>query len=147
LENVAEADLADEGLLLTNFTSPDCFLETMEQSGFSGAGEDPREKAVEMFKELAVALFVVDYLVEHNDRHWSTFGFLRDSNTGAYISMAPYNDFDRIWSGEAAPLPDSAMQGYREYIRNLCLWTKSVASSFEFESILDRRANELLALC
>jgi hypothetical protein len=147
LENIAEAVLTDEGLLLTNFTSPDLFLETMEQSGFAGEGDDPREKAVEVFKELAVALFIIDYLVEHNDRHRGKFGFLRDSNTGEYISMAPYYDFDRIWSGEAATLPDSAMQGYREYIRNLCQWTKSIANSFEFESILERRANELLALC
>jgi excisionase family DNA binding protein len=147
LENTVDAVLSDEGLLLTNFTSPDRFLETMEQSGFTETGEDPRERAVEKFKELAVALFVVDYLVEHNDRHWGKFGFLRDSNTGEYISMAPYYDFDQIWTGETVTLPDNAMQSYREYIRDLCYWTKSIASSFEFESILERRANELLALC
>jgi len=147
LENAMEAVLSDEGLLLTNFTSPDIFLESMEQSGFTGVGDDPREKAVEMHRELAVALFVVDYLVEHNDRNCGKFGFLRDSNTGEYISMAPYYDFDSIWTGETAALPYNAMQGYREYISDLCHWTISVADSFEFESILKRRANELLALC
>ena len=90
LENVTEAQRTDEGIVLNNFTSPDVFYESMEQSGIIGENTDSRDLAIREFKELAVALFVVDYLVENNDRHADDHGFLRSANTGEYISMAPY---------------------------------------------------------
>jgi len=144
LHNTAEAKKTDEGIILTNFTSVDIFLESMEQSGFSGRKQNPREKAVEIFKEQAVALFVVDYLVEHDDRHWGNYGFLRDSNTGEYISMAPYYDFDWAWSGAVVELPDSAYRKYSEYIRNICKKAIEVSGGFEHSEIITKRANELL---
>jgi hypothetical protein len=143
LNNVPEAQLTDEGLVLHNFTSPDIFFESMEQSGITGE-DDPRDRAVNNFKERAVALFVIDYLVENNDRCMDDYGYLRDSNTGEYISMAPYHNFDWIWSGEAAALPDSAWQSYRGYIRDLCRRAKSIAGNFEYGTIIERRADELL---
>ena len=144
LENIAEAYITDEGTLLNNFTSPDYFYESMEQSGTAEDDTDPRDFAVENFKELAVALFVIDYLVENNDRHPDDYGFLRDSNTGEYVSMAPYYNFDWVWSGDVAALPESAWRGYRGYIHDLCRWAVSVAGSFEYGTIIERRAGELL---
>jgi len=144
LEHTAKAEVSEEGIVLTNFTSVECFLESMEQSGYVGQSENPREKAVEMFKELAVALFVVDYLVEHDDRHWGNYGFLRDSNTGQYISMAPYYDFDWSWSGEAVQLPENALRGYGLFIRNLCQKALSIANGFEHCETIKKRAGELM---
>jgi len=144
LDNVTEAKKTDEGILLTNFTSPDRFLESMEQSGFSGEKDNPREKAVEMFKESAVALFVVDYLVEHDDRHWGNYGFLRDSNTGEYLSMAPYYDFDWSWSSAVVPLPKNAYQNHSGLIRSLCEKTLRLSDSFEHSEIITKRARKLL---
>ena len=138
--------MADEGLLLTNFTSTDRFLESMEQSGFTGKKDNPREKAVEIFKEKAVALFVVDYLVEHDDRHWGNYGFLRDSNTGEYIDMAPYYDFDWSWSSAVAPLPNNALHNHSGLIRNLCEKTLSISGRFEHSEIIAGRAHELLKI-
>ena len=144
LDNVAEAKMSDEGILLTNFTSTDVFLESMEQSGFSGKKDNPREKAVETFKEQAVSLFVIDYLVEHDDRHWGNYGFLRSSNTGEYISMAPYYDFDWSWSGAVVALPDNAYQNYGDVIRSLCEKALNLSGDFEHNEIISKRANELL---
>ena len=48
IEYAADVRLSDEGLLLTNFTNTDCFLESMEQSGYVGEGENARAKAVEL---------------------------------------------------------------------------------------------------
>jgi len=144
LENIAEAQKTEEGLILGNFTSPDYFYESMEQSGFMGEYDDPRDFVIEKYKELATALFVVDYLIENNDRHPDDYGFLRSSDTGEYISMAPYYNFDRVWSGDAAALPDSAWQGYRGYIYDLCRRAISVAGSFEYGTIIEKRAGELL---
>jgi excisionase family DNA binding protein len=147
LENAAEAKLSDEGVLLTNFTSTDCFLETMEQSGFSGQNDNPREKAVEIFREPAVALFVVDFLVEHDDRHWGNYGFLRDCNTGEYLSMAPYYDFDWSWTGGVVPLPANAFDAYSGLISDLCTKARCVSNDFEHDEVISKRAAELMDMC
>jgi len=144
LDNAAEAKLSKEGILLTNFTSTDHYLESMEQSGFSGKKDNPREKAVEIFKEKAVSLFVIDYLVEHDDRHWGNYGFLRNSNTGEYISMAPYYDFDWSWSGAVVSLPDNAYQNHGDVIRSICEKALLFSDKFEHNKTISKRANELL---
>ena len=146
LGNITEAQQTDDGIILNNFTSTDVFYESMEQFGVTEESADPRDIAVEHFKELAVALFVVDYLVENNDRHLDDYGFLRDSNSGEYVSIAPYYNFDWIWSGESIALPESAWQGYHGYIHTLCRWAKSVASNFEYGTIIERRTEELLRI-
>jgi len=144
LDNAAEAKDSDEGILLTNFTSTEYFLESMEQSGFSGSKDNPREKAVEIFKEQAVALFVVDYLIEHDDRHWGNYGFLRNSNTGEYVSMAPYYDFDWSWSSAVVALPDNAYRNYSDVIRSLSEKALICSDKFDHKEIISKRANELL---
>jgi len=144
LENVTDAKMSDEGILLKNFTSTNRFLESMEQSGFSGEKDNPREKAVELFKEPAVALFVIDYLVEHDDRHWGNYGFLRDSNTGEYLSMAPYYDFDWSWSGAVVPLPYNAYKNHNGFIRSLCEKAICISDRFEHGEIIKKRARELI---
>ena len=146
LEHTAKAEMSDDGIKLKNFTSTDYFFESMEQSGFTGYNENPREKAVELFKELAVGLFVVDYLVEHDDRHWGNYGFLRSSNTGKYVSMAPYFDFDWAWSDGVVPLPDTTVRNYKGYIRDLCTTAKDVADGFKHEKTITKRADELLRM-
>ena len=146
LENITGAQVTEEGIFLSNFTTPDVFFETMEQSGVVDENDEPREKAIEDFNELAVALFVIDYLVENNDRHPDDYGYLRNSITGDIISMAPYHNFDWIWSGGAVPLPDTAWQGYRRYIHDLCRQAINAAGSFEYGTIIERRAGELLRL-
>jgi len=142
--SIAEAQISQEGLLLTNFTSPEYFFESMEQSGYAENSADHKTIAVEMFGETAVALFVVDYLIENNDRHSGNYGFLRSTITGEYTAMAPYYDFDWMWTGEATPLPANAWKGYRGVIRNLCNLAPEVAENFEYKSIIKRRAKELL---
>jgi len=146
LDNTAQAQVTDEGILLSNFTSLDIFYETMKQSGFSEDHNDPREIMVKDFKEVAVALFVIDYLIENTDRHQGNYGFLRCSKTGEYISMAPYHDFEWAWSGDVTALPNNAWQGYRGYIHDLCHQALSIADIFEYSSIIERRACELLSV-
>jgi len=144
LENITEAHKSDEGIILNNFTSTEVFFESMEQMGIDGENTDFRRTAVEKFKEQAVALFVIDYLVENNDRHADDFGYLRNTAAGEYISMAPFHNFDWIWTGEVTHLPDNARQGYNEYIRDLCRQAISVAREFEYGTIIERRARELM---
>ena len=143
-EYAAKPHMSNKGIMLTNFTSPSRFLESFEQSGFVGETDDAREKAVELFGEQAAALFVVDYLVEHDDRHWGNLGFIRDSETGQYLSMAPYYDFDWVWTDGVVRLPDNAMKNFGEYIVSLCKKAKDAADNFEHGMIIHKRADELL---
>ena len=144
----AGAHLSDKGLCLTNFTSTDYFLESFEQSGYIGEFDDARTVAIDLFKERAVALFVIDYLVESDDRHWGNIGFIRDANTGEYVSMAPYFDFDWIWADWPVALPNNAFQ-YKDYIIQLCQKAKESARLFvsngRNETII-KRADELIRL-
>jgi len=144
LEHITEVQLTDEGIILSNFTSPEFFFESMEQSGISEDTDAPRNIAIEKYKELAVALFVIDYLVENNDRQIDDYGYLRSSATGEYVSMAPYHNFDWVWSGDSVALPEAAWLGYRSYIHDLCLAAIGVAKDFEYGMIIERRAGELL---
>jgi len=145
-EYCARASMSKEGLLVSNFTSTDFFLESMEQSGIIGEEDNPMEKAVELFKEQAAALFVIDYLVEHDDRHWGNFGFIRDTETGKYSGMAPYYDFDWAWSGGVVPLPKTAMQRYGGFLNSLCEKAASVDDSFEHKAVISKRAAELMRM-
>ena len=144
LDSIIKTRETDEGLLLSNFTSTDVFYESMEQFGVADEDTDPRDILIENFKERAVALFVLDYLIENNDRQHDDYGFLRNSNTGEYISMAPYHNFDWVWSGDIIPLPETAWQEYREYIHSLCRRAINVASNFKYGTIIEKRASELL---
>jgi len=144
LKNVTEAQATQEGMILSNFTSPDLFFESMEQYGITD--EDPRDIIIEIYKEQAVALFVLDYLVENNDRHPDDYGCLRNTATGDYISMSPYHNFDWAWSGDVIALPESALRGYKGYIHEFCQWAMDIASDFEYGTIIEKRASELLVI-
>ena len=144
ISHLSEAHLSGTDLLLTNFTSMDYFLESAQQSGYIDDNENHLAKWIEIFGEPAVSLFVVDYLVEHDDRHAGNFGFLRDASTGEYVSMAPYYDFDWAWSDGVTPLPDIAFQDYSQHIYDLCTKASIEANNFEYGKIIRKRANELL---
>jgi len=144
LDNVTEAHLTNEGIILRNFTSQDIFYESMEQFGITQDDEDSRDMAVEYFKEQAVALFVIDYLIENNDRQTDDYGYLRCTETGEHLLMAPFHNFDRAWSGESIALPTAAWHGYRDYIHDLCRQAIGVARDFEYGTIIERRARKLM---
>ncbi|MCL2053972.1 MAG: hypothetical protein FWG90_05975 [Oscillospiraceae bacterium] len=143
IENIPKVERTKEGLLVTNFTSPEYFLESMQQSGFVQEDENPREKAVELFGEAVVILFVIDYLAEHDDRHWGNYGFMRNADTGEYKGMSPYYDFDWAWSGGVVQLPQNALKKYGGLINDICTKAKSAAGKFERGDIITRRADEL----
>ena len=39
-------------------------------------------------------MLVIDAIIGNGDRHAGNFGYLRDSDSGAYLGMAPLYDFD-----------------------------------------------------
>jgi len=146
LNNTAKAYLCDKDLHITNFTTPDLMLETLEQSGHIGETDIPLEIAVSLFGESAVALLVLDYLVEHDDRHRGNLGFLRDTNTGEYLKMAPFYDFDWAWSGGVTKLPGNAFEKHSTFIKDLCRKAQGASARFiaPYNEFIYRRACELI---
>jgi hypothetical protein len=140
----SKAKLDGIDILVTNFTSTNYFFESAEQSGYIGPDENHIEKWIEIFGEHAVSLFVVDYLVEHDDRHDGNFGFLRSADTGEYASMAPYYDFDWAFCSNSTPLPELAFKKYGGHIKKLCEKAKITAADFEHSGVIIKRADELL---
>ena len=146
LDLVPKAWVEGEDFYISNFTSMSSMLETMEQSGLITGTLNSQELAVTHFGEKAVSLFVLDYLVEHDDRHWGNFGFFRNADIGDYIGMAYFYDFDWAWSGAVVPLPQNAMSLYPNYIISLC--EKAIANSGLFDNryatVIVKRAKELV---
>jgi len=146
LSLVPKAWVEGEDFYITNFTTMASMLETMEQSGLVTGDAKPQEIAVNQFKTDAVSLFVLDYLVEHDDRHWGNFGFMKDTTTGRYTGMAYYYDFDWAWSGAVVPLPANAIAKYPNHIVELA--TKAIAVSEQFDAeyrdVIVKRANQLI---
>jgi len=146
IKNIPETKLANEGIIIRNFTSSDIFYESMEQFGIDEDSEDPIVFMIKKYQEQAVAMLVLDYLTENTDRRTDDYGFLRDSYTGEYISMAPYYNFDWIWSGDVIAIPDTAWQNHRDYIYYLSEKAIQASKDFEYGTIIERRAEELLKL-
>lgn len=50
-------------------------------------------------------LFLLDYIVEHDDRHAGNIGILRCSETGKILSQSLFYDFNWCFSGYSVDIP------------------------------------------
>lgn len=147
----AKIEIASGGLFVRNIAPPDCYLESFESSEYvssytNGEISDARSVAIDMYKERAVSLFVLDYLCENDNRHGGNLGVLRNSKTGEYLSMAPYYDFNRAWSGNVLALPKNALPSFSKLISSLAERAISAANDLKYCETIKKRANELLEM-
>lgn len=84
----------EKGVCLTNFTSPDLMLEQADQSGKIDPDDFDEYTIINMFGTFGIQMITVDAIIGNGDRHAGNFGWLRDTNTGFYVSPAPLYDFD-----------------------------------------------------
>lgn len=82
------------GILVSNITTPDLMLEQADQSGLIDPDDFDGNTIVSNFGLAGYQMFLIDAIVGNGDRHAGNFGWLRDSNTGAYLGLAPLYDFD-----------------------------------------------------
>lgn len=92
--SVNKANASLNGIYLTNFTSPDFMLEAADASGRFDEDYYTNEDIVREFGVDGVRMIVIDAITGNGDRHLGNFGWLRDTETGAYVRMAPLYDFD-----------------------------------------------------
>ena len=85
----------DKGILVKNFTNEDIMLETAICSGrFGGTYFPTVDEVINAFGDHGIKMLAIDAIIGNTDRHLENFGFLRSSNTGEYLGMAPLYDFD-----------------------------------------------------
>ena len=81
-------------ILIKNFTSKEIMLEAAEVSGRLNPDNFNESDILNLFHLNGFHMILLDAIFGNGDRHAGNFGYLRDSNTGEYLSMAPLYDFD-----------------------------------------------------
>ena len=81
-------------ILIENFTSKDIMLESIDISGRLDPDDFDETDILNLFGFDGFHMILLDAIFGNGDRHAGNFGYLRDSNTGEYLSMAPLYDFD-----------------------------------------------------
>lgn len=104
-------------ILSFNFTSTELMLETAEMSGIINEENITDELIINTFGYSGLSMIVVDAIFGNADRHVGNFGFLRSTDTGEYVSMAPLYDFDHALDSRAES--DIMVKDAIKYISNL----------------------------
>lgn len=81
-------------IIIENFTSKDIMLESAEVSGKLNPDDFDETDIINLFHLNGFRMILLDAIFGNGDRHAGNFGYLRDSNTGEYLIMAPIYDFD-----------------------------------------------------
>ena len=120
--------IEDNILFLKNFTSPEIMLEQANMSGLIDKDYFTSANIVEVFKEDGVKMLAIDAILGNGDRHAGNFGFLRDTNTGEYLSMAPLYDFDHTFDSSSTNNIDVLIRDlnnipkeYHSVIKSICV--------------------------
>ena len=140
--------LDGQDLVLSNFTSMDTFLEALNQSDFLGDTGNHFEVALDIYGQPFGMLLLIDYLVEHDDRHSGNIGHLRCANTGKFLKMAPFYDFDWCFSSYSIPLPEKLFCNFNDTVTDFCNRVINFLKSQkflnpEYKPILEKRLSEI----
>lgn len=84
----------DNGMAFENFTNPDFMLEQADESGRLDPDDFDEYTIEKLFGIAGIRMIIIDAIIGNGDRHAGNFGWLRDTNTGKYVSMSPLYDFD-----------------------------------------------------
>jgi hypothetical protein len=125
--SVETAAEVPDGIEVENFTSPDVMLEHADMSGKLDPEEFTNADIVKLFGVDGVRMLTIDAITGNGDRHAGNFGWLRDADTGEYLSMAPLYDFDHALDSTCTDRADVLMEellavseGYEEEIARIC---------------------------
>lgn len=114
-------------LYLKNFTSEKVMLEQANMSSLIDKDYFTSEDIINVFKDAGVKMLVIDAILGNGDRHAGNFGFLRDTDTGKYIGMAPLYDFDHAFDSNNIKTADVLIKdlkvipdSYKNIIIEIC---------------------------
>ncbi len=141
-----QACITEDGIAIDNITSPDYMLEQADESGRLDPDEFDENTVIELFGKAGVQMLILDAIIGNGDRHAGNFGWLRDTRTGAYCSMAPLYDFDhaldsRLESDRLLTDAVNACMEYKEEVKRIA----AIASESKNE-VFAKRAKKILEL-
>jgi len=111
--NVINITEHPDGIAVENFTNEKYMFESAEVSGKLNPDEFTAEDILKLFGVQGFDMLFFDALTGNGDRHAGNFGYLRDTDTGEYVGMAPLFDFDHAF--ESNNLNDILIQEVKEY--------------------------------
>lgn len=91
---VAQVTLIKNGISIKNITNTNLMLEQGDQSGRLDPDDFSDKDIIDLFGLRGIQMLIIDAIVGNGDRHAGNFGWIRNTDTGQYISMAPLYDFD-----------------------------------------------------
>lgn len=86
--------LINNGIAVENMTNPNLMLEQADQSGRLDPDDFDEYTIEKLFRIDGIRMLVIDAILANGDRHAGNFGWLRSTDTGNYVCMAPLYDFD-----------------------------------------------------
>lgn len=92
--SVERADETDGGIAISNITSPKVMLEQADQSGRIDLDDFDEQTIIDLFGKAGAQMLIIDAIIGNGDRHAGNFGWIRNTDTGEYVCMAPLYDFD-----------------------------------------------------
>lgn len=111
--NIIDITKHKDGIAVENFTNEHIMFESAEVSEKLNPDEFTVEDIFKSFDELGFDILFFDALIGNGDRHAGNFGYLRNSNNGDYIGMAPLFDFDHAF--ESNNTNDILIEEIREH--------------------------------
>lgn len=143
---VEQAEKTENGIAIFNITSPEYMLEQADESGRLDPDEFDETTVVELFGKAGVQMLILDAIIGNGDRHAGNFGWLRDTQTGEYISMAPLYDFDHALDSklETDRLLTDAVKASLKYKDEVKRIAKIAAESEQ--KVFAKRANMILRM-
>ena len=123
-------------------------LEQADMSGKIDPDDFTEEDIVRLFGLQGVQMLVIDAIVGNADRHAGNFGWLRNSDTGEYVCMAPLYDFDHALDSKLeydrliGDMLD-CIKGDKIYEQE-CYRIAKIVSGLETNEIFKKRAKTIL---
>ena len=149
---VCYVESIEGGVRILNFTNTELMLEQADQSDRVDPDDFDEHTLIELFGIFGVQMIIIDAVIGNGDRHAGNFGWLRDANTGAYLSPAPLYDFDHALDSKSSLdrlIKDAVIAtrdfGYMEEAQRIC----SIIAVSTINDIFRMRAlklNELIIL-
>jgi len=90
----AEVKAYNGGIIVKNFTDADYMLEQADMTGRFDDEDYTDEDIIREYGADGYKMILIDAVFGNGDRHLGNFGYIRDTESGAYIKMAPLYDFD-----------------------------------------------------
>lgn len=144
----AEIQNIDGGIAVKNITNVNFMLEQADMSGRINPYDFSEEDILSLFELWGVQMLVIDAIVGNGDRHAGNFGWLRNTNTGEYVCMAPLYDFDHALDSKSeydiliGDMLDS-IKGNKMYEQE-CYRIAKIVSKLNTNEIFKKRAKTIL---